>query len=168
MDSVSWTITGLTLSMLLLGAWLLWFFASPVSIYEISKDTTVDEQGKILAKFPTKALERIESGQNASIRVEFKPSSASGNGGKSIPKIITFAGIVMKIPMKEVDENGKVELSALDDEFYYLLQNNELQGVKVEVEVEVERITPFLLLQRAARELTTSSQSNALPLDSTQ
>ena len=169
MDSTSWSITGLTLSLLLLGSWMLWFFVSPVSIYEISKDVSVNEQGKIVAKFSPKALERMESGQNASIRVEFKASSASSsNGGKTIPKIMTFAGIVMKLPMMEVDENGKVELSALDDEFYYLLQNNDLQGMKVEVEVEVERVTPFVLLQRAARELTTSSQSNTLPLNSTQ
>lgn len=162
MDSMSWSITGLMISILLLGAWLIWFFFSPVSINEISKEVTVDDNGKILAKFPKKSLDRIESGQSADIRVEIKTSNSTQEGTKGISKVMNFSGIVMKVPLREVDQDGWVELAAIDDRFYGMIQNTDYRGYKYEAEVEVEKVTPFVLLQRAAREVFTSSQDNVL------
>ena len=168
MDSMRLSLSGLIITILLLSAWLGWFFLASISINEISKDVTVDVKGEIRAKFPKAAVERIESGQNASIRIEMKNPASAQNGVASMPLTITFAGIVMKKPFLMADENGNVELASIDDRFYSLIQNGSPQTFKTEVEVEVERVTPFVLLQRASRQYFTSSQVDTSQLNLTQ
>jgi hypothetical protein len=163
MDSFRFSVFGLALAAVLLVAWMAWFFLARISLYEMSKDAKLGEDGSISVKFPAERMEMIQAGQTANIQIEGKtpqngnsPESPTGTNGRAI----TAHAMVMKVQKAaEGEKEGQVDLMLID-EFYaqeLLLAASDTSPAKLMVQIEVERVAPFALIQRAARQYFAAS-----------
>ena len=158
MDSFRFSVFGLALAVVLLIAWMAWFFLARISIYEMSKDAKLGDGGSISAKFPAERMEMIQAGQTAIIQIEGK-TPPNGNGAESTSgnneRAITAQAMVMKVlKAAEGEKEGQVDLMLID-EFYaqeLLFAAGDTSPAKLMVQIEVERVAPFALIQRAARQ----------------
>lgn len=50
-----------------LGLWMAWFFAGRLSVYAISEDYTLRDDGLVLGQFPAASLPQIRPGQTAEL-----------------------------------------------------------------------------------------------------
>jgi hypothetical protein len=132
-DSYRASRIGMILAAILMLALILWFLLARVSLYEISTDVTLTQDGRLLANFSPEAQGRIQPGQTASIRLTGGPEG----------QIVTLpATVVGKDPT-----TNQVEFWAIAND----VPADVLQGnLSARVEVQVESITPARLLLRAS------------------
>ncbi|GEM_PF-1127250 len=163
MDSFQLSMTGLIFSILLVLAWMGWFFLAPISLYEASNEVKMQDDGSFLVQFPAAKVERMAAGQNAIVQFEgkFQVENKSNSGGMSVSsngveeRTLSSQALVMKVvPADKSSQQGQVELALLDDVFYNVVsqQPNGASGIKLQAQVEIESVTPFVLVQRAARQ----------------
>lgn len=164
LDGFGFSLTLLVLSVTLILAWMAWFFQAPIAIYEISRDVTVRQDGEFLARYPVSKMERMAPGQNVVFQVEgrFQNGDAVQNGnGEGEERTLTVSGIVMKIvPPERAGEDGQVEILLTDETFFEILaqQQKDASSYKYQAQVEIESITPFTIVQRAARQYFSTTQ----------
>lgn len=169
MDSFRFSTFGLAVTILLLMAWMAWFFLARISIYETSKEVKIEDNGSISVKFPAERMEMMQSGQMALVQVEGK-NLPDGNGGEGAeggePRRITAQAMVMKVQKAASGEKqGSAELMLIDEvqaEEIYQMTSSGAAG-KMLVQVEVERVAPFALIQRAARQYYAAAPGAAVP-----
>jgi hypothetical protein len=131
-DSFRPSLVGLIITILLLLAWSAWFFLAKVPLYETSREFQVRRDGSLAVTFSPQALARIRPDQAAVLRL----AETAGQGAQ------TFSAIVMDTPATD-SRTSQVELYAFSPE--------PLQpGVAGEVRVEVERVSPAMLVMRSA------------------
>lgn len=158
MDSFRFSTFGLAVTILLLIAWMAWFFLARISIYETGKDVKFEDDGSIRVQFPAERMEMLQAGQMAIVQVEGK-SVPYENGSEGLegggPRSLSAQAMVMKVQKAESgDKQGSAELMLIDEiqaEEILQMMGSPAAG-KVSVQVEVERVAPFVLIQRAARQ----------------
>ncbi len=158
MDSFRFSVFGLVIAVVLLVAWMAWFFLARISLYEVSRDAKFEEDGSISAKFPAERMESIKSGQTAIIQVEGKKPQ-NGNGiaeqGGNGERAINAQAMVMSVqPADKGEKQGSAKLMLTDElSAQEILQASAGQpAAKLMIQVEIERVAPFALIQRAARQ----------------
>ncbi|MCB0209093.1 MAG: hypothetical protein KDJ52_07180 [Anaerolineae bacterium] len=126
------TVAALVVTSLLLLAWSGWFFLAQITLYETSREFSVQHDGSLLVNFPAEALARLRPGQAATLRLT--------NGAS--PEGQSFPAQVMDIPLSD-NPTGPVEL--------FVFSPEPLQpGQSGQVQVEVEQISPAMLVLRSA------------------
>ncbi len=159
-DSNRFSMFGLLLSIILILVWMIWFFMAKIGIYEVSKDVRISEEGYAVARFQTNRIQRMEVGQPALLQIEGNfPTGTDGNSNTN--RTLTAQAFVFRItPDENTEKQALVELVATDESVYpYLYQSgNGTAGPKITVQIEIERVTPFTLVQRASRQYFAISQ----------
>lgn len=131
-DSFGPALAALIVTSLLLIAWSAWFFLAKVTLYETSREFSIQRDGSLLVNFSPEALTRLRPGQAATLRL--------ANGTTSEGQI--FSALVMDTP-EASDPNGQVEV--------YVYSPESLQpGLAGQVQVEVEHVSPAVLVLRSA------------------
>ena len=131
-DSFRPGLVGLATLILILVAWLAWFFLAPIPLYETSREFQVRRSGTLLVTFPPESLGRILPGQKAAL-------SLSGAGGH--PDQL-YSAEVMNVPGRGEDAVEVYLFSPPDA----LAQQPLPPGL---VKVEVETVSPATLLLRS-------------------
>jgi hypothetical protein len=151
------------MSILLLAAWMVWFFMARISLFEVSQEIKITKEGSMDAIFPIKAKDRVQVSQNATIRVNQTLPASPETQNNGSEKSTDIPALVMKIEADERAGRIVVNVVPLDDTYFSIFTQEDSipSGVKVQIEVEVERITPFMVVQRASRQYMNVSQ--ALP-----
>jgi hypothetical protein len=152
-DSFRPSLIGLILAMILLTAWLAWFFLARIGLYEVSQTMQVTADGIVVADFSPESKDRIWPGQPALIHLDSPPEDLPG----------TFPALVMDVtqPSQQQMQTELIALAAPDKPI--LLP----QGLRGRVEVEVERVSPATLVVHATGQLldtpsvSLSPQSNS-------
>ncbi|MEO8627699.1 MAG: hypothetical protein ABI612_06300 [Betaproteobacteria bacterium] len=152
---------GLIVAVVILGIWLGWFFLARVSVYKVANGvrleqwacTSCDTIGKAsiaVVDFPAAiALTHVRVGQTAFMHLD------------GLPRAL-YAGIraeVSSVSTQVVEGKVRVELATQpDDDAYITLRPN----LTATIEVEVERVSPAILVLRTTRRwLHMSSESEA-------
>lgn len=131
------TLLGLLLVAALLGAWLSWLFLARITLYEVSARASLIGESTAVADFPPAALGRLRPGQPARLRLDSFPWTQYG----TVPA--TVAGVAPEIR----DGRLQVELTLQP----LATSRIPLQpGLTGSAEVEVERVSPAVLVLRAA------------------
>jgi hypothetical protein len=137
-DGFRTALVGLSLGTVVLLLWLAWFFLARITLYETSQSATVSPAGEIVADFAPTALGRILPGQSALVRL-------GSNTATGLPQ--TVPAVVMKV--KDETSRGRVRA-----ELYMLDLPADLAagqtGMTGQVEVEVEYVSPAVLVMRAS------------------
>ena len=139
-DSFRASRIGLLLALVLAVALLAWFFFAQVTLYEVSTDMQVDEDGRVLALFAPEKVDRIQVGQQATVRLQLEPNQQP----------VAYPAIVFNPPA----ESGEVELLLTEGEYPPVSGSS----VKGQVEVEVEHISPLEMVLRAAGRYASPTQ----------
>jgi hypothetical protein len=151
-DSFRASLVGLFLGMLVLVLWLAWFFLARITVYETSQLATVSQAGETTADFPVTALGRILPGQSALVRL--------GGGANGVPQ--TAPAIVMDV--EDDTAGGRVRV-----ELYILEMPSDLVAGKAisnaQVDVEVEHVSPAVLVMRASGQFLNSPGLSLSPQD---
>ena len=119
---------------------LIWFFFVNVSIFITSSEVRLAGNGTIQAWFQEKDIEKLSSGQEAITRID--NSEAGGT--------ISLDSLVVDVQQ----EQSMVDLVILEGNPYVYSTDN---PGKIVVEIIVEKITPFQLLDRSIREYLESN-----------
>ena len=131
-DNFGPALAALIVTSLLLIAWSAWFFLAQVTLYETSRDFSVQRDGSLQVNFSPEALARLRPGQAATLRLT--------NGTASEEQ--TFSAQVMDIPASN-NQTGQVEL--------YVFSSEPIQpGQAGQVQVEVDHVSPAMLVLRSA------------------
>jgi len=139
-DSFRASRIGLLLALVLAVALLAWFFFAQVTLYEVSTDMQVDEDGRVLALFAPEKVDRIQVGQQATVRLQLEPNQQP----------VAYPAIVFNPPA----ESGEVELLLTEGEYPPVSGSS----VKGQAEVEVEHISPLEMVLRAAGRYASPTQ----------
>jgi hypothetical protein len=127
----------LFLVLILLGAWLAWFFLARITLYEVSRMARLVRPDMVVAEFPPSALGHIQSGQPAQLRLDGFPWTQYGTVPATVEAISAPA-----------DEGGvQVDLMLVPDSATSIPLQPGLSG---SVEIEIGRVSPAILVLRAA------------------
>ena len=69
-DRFNRSLLGLLFAVLLLTAWLGWFFFARLTIYEVSETAQLVRANKVVAVFPIATLGQIRRGQQAQLKLD--------------------------------------------------------------------------------------------------
>ncbi|MFM8321282.1 MAG: hypothetical protein ACKOC5_10235 [Chloroflexota bacterium] len=141
LDSFRAARVGLALAALNMLALLGWFFLARVTLYEVGTDLAwTQESSLVSAAFTPEALARLRHGQDATLRV-------NPGAGQAVLAVSTY---VYRLP-----ESGRQVLFVVNP---YDLPEGLRQGkLTGQVEVAVERVTPFELVMRNSGKFLSSS-----------
>ena len=136
-DGFRSTLVGLVVAIILVTAWMAWFSLAQVTLYETGQVVNVARGGEIVADFPSEARGRIHRGQAALVQFD----GDFGNQIGAIPAIVT------NVPIPGREERVEVKLYLLANIAFSGLSQDNLTG---QAQVEVEHISPAILVMRAA------------------
>lgn len=145
-DSYRASRIGMILAIVVMILLLLWFFFAKVTLFEISSDISLTEDGHVVANFPNEAIRRIKPGQPAILRAQVGPDQAT----------LTLSAIVIRTDRT----SGQAEIVVLSEEGAVIPLLEELSG---QVQVEVEYVTPATLVRRASGSYLNNSQFPVSP-----
>lgn len=132
-DNFRASIIGMILFIVILVLLIIWFFGVETTLYEHSADVKLSPNGQFTAEFTDQAMERIQSGQYAVLKVKAGGDSRS----VSVPAIVIGT---------QPESNQVVFVIVADDVPMDIFQ----EGLKGEVEVEVEYLTPAELVMQSS------------------
>lgn len=131
------SLIGLGVAFVLLIAWGSWFFLARMTIYEVSTSAVVADDGFVIADFPAAKSGRIRRGQAAWLY----PVRDGAKQPGSVP------AVVMDINESPSSEPARVKLfPVLDRDLSEILP----EGQKVRAEIEVESVSPAVLVLRTS------------------
>ncbi|MEJ2555883.1 MAG: HlyD family secretion protein [Anaerolineae bacterium] len=131
------SLLGLFLAVVLLGAWLAWFFLARVTLYEVSQTARLVRPDMVVAEFPLSTLAHIQPGQPAQLRLDGFPWTQYGSVPATVEAITTRA------------DEGRVQVDLTLDP--HSAASIPLQpGLSGSVEIEVGCVSPAILALRAA------------------
>lgn len=130
-------LTIVLVTLLLLGLWSVWFGLARVPVYETTVTAQLVNANRARALFPINAMSRIRPGQPAQLRLDDYPPTQYGY----------ILATVASIRNRLQDDQVQVELTLLPASSGLLPRRPGLTGA---AQVEVERISPFTLILRAA------------------
>ena len=142
---------GLLVAIVILAAWLGWFFLARVAVYKVAGGVKLEQwicascaeatpkASTARVEFPAAvALAHIRTGQTAYLHLDGLPRALY----PGIPATVS------NVASQVVDGNIQIELDARPDADAYVALRPNLTAT---VEVEVERVSPALLVLRTAR-----------------
>lgn len=127
----------LLLAAALLAAWAAWLGFARITLYEVSTTARLIDEAQIVAEFPPSALMRIRAGQRAYLRLDGFPAS------QYEPVAATVVSVLPDTRSGQV----KVRLVTNPDPASPIPLRGGFAGV---IEVEVEQVSPAVLVLRAA------------------
>jgi hypothetical protein len=139
-------------AMVVLAAWLGWFLFARITLYETCPNATLSASGEIVADFAPTALGRVTGGKAALMRLNTGP----GGSPQSIP------AIVMEVKDESKQGRVRVVLLALESPREIAAGQTNLIGP---VDVEVERISPAVLVLRVSGQFLNSPRVSLSPQD---
>ena len=130
-------LIGLGVALVLLIAWGCWFFLARMTIYEISVSAEVASDGFVIADFPAARPGRIRRGQAAWLYPVLDGEKQPG----SVP------AVVIDVIRSSSAEPARVKLfPVLERDQSEILA----EGQKVRVEIEVESVSPAVMVLRTS------------------
>lgn len=132
------SLAGMAVGGALLVAWAAWFVLAPITVRESTGDFRLAADGSVLAQFSPEALQRIQPGQAARLKVQ----GASGEPDRTIPAVVSET----PNPNQYWQEWGMVKLTLLTGQ-------GPGEGAAGLVEVDVQTLSPAALLLRSAERL---------------
>lgn len=134
------TAVFLLLPLLLLAAWLAWFFLATVPVYQTSSQATFTSASRLTAYFPPTALQHVQTGQAAQLRLDDFPWTTYG----------TVEATIIAVEKQVRDGLVAIELAIDDPNSSLPLQ----RGLTTQVEIETAQLAPIeLLLQTVSQRL---------------
>jgi hypothetical protein len=135
-DSFRSSLIGLSLAMVLMAAWMGWFFLARVTLYEHTDRVRITGREAAIATFPAGVEGRIKPGQLASLVFQVR--------GEDEPR--TISAIVTDVDSQSERSQVRVTLFLLWDTRAALEQQD---IVRATCEIEVEYASPATLVMRA-------------------
>lgn len=127
---------------------LLWFFLGRITLYEVSSELSLGEDGSLEAAFTQEALARLYPGQSAILRVDAGPDQP----------LVTAPALLVDVD----DRSAVAQFLVMTED----LSSSALRGdplSRAEIEVEVEYVTPATLVLRASGKYLGGSQIPVSP-----
>ena len=136
-DGHSSTLIGLLVVLLLLVVWGAWFFAAGVPIRQSSASAQVTSPRQVTATFSSDGLLGINRGQ----LVDFHPAGNIGAQNGAIPGIVTGVS---------EESSGELTVVEIALRFEHALPAPLQEGLKGQVDIELERVSPATLILMSA------------------
>jgi hypothetical protein len=133
-DSFRPSLVTLIVVSILIAAWLVWLTFAPVTLYETSQDYQLQRDGSLVVRFPAQAMARFRPGQMANL--------ALPNGANQPAK--NLAAMVADIPSRT---QNRLEPDTI--KVTLLVGGLPKDAASGEIKVEVERVSPLMLITRA-------------------
>jgi hypothetical protein len=131
------SLIGLGVALVLVIAWGCWFFLARMTMYEVSASAVVADDGFVIAEFAAARPGRIRRGQAAWLY----PIRDGAKQPGSVP------AVVIDIIESPSSEPARVKLfPVLERDLSEILP----EGQKVRVEIEVESVSPAVLVLRTS------------------
>jgi hypothetical protein len=137
-DHGRFSLLSVSVAIVLVLLWGLWFFIPSVTIYATGNLVKINRDGNLVAQFASHDRDRLQPGQAAKIRL---PTAQPKQGA-------SLSATLLEIAPTEADDHIEVILysTSYDTNDMKLL----VPGNSSQVEVEVETISPALLLMRVS------------------
>lgn len=153
-DSFRASVVGLSLGMVVLLLWLGWFFLARITVYETSQNATMSAAGEVVAYYGPTALGRVLPGQSALVRI-------AGGTATGLPQ--TLPAVVMDVKEESSRARVRVDLYALDLPADLMIGQTGLAG---QADIEVEYVSPAVLVMRASGQFLQAPGVALSPQDS--
>lgn len=131
-DSYRASLVGILLASAIMLALVVWFFSARITLFEISNSVSMTEDGHLMVRFPAESMARLRQGQPAVLRV----TSGSDQSVTPLPAMV--------FTIQPGSNDVEIILTANE-----IPENLFAQGIKGQVQVEAEYITPAVLVMRA-------------------
>jgi hypothetical protein len=128
------SLWGISVAILLLIVWLIWFFTPSVTVYANGRLIKLTRSGTLVAEVPAQESRHLRAGQTARIYPQ----------GTTNPQQ-TLPATVQEVVTHSIDDQVQIILYP-DGE----VKRRFVEGVNGAVQVEVESISPAILLLRAS------------------
>jgi hypothetical protein len=139
-------VIGLVLAILTLIALIAWLFLARVTLYQTSTSAVLNQDGQVVAGFPSEVFSQIQPGQSALLRL--------GQGSDQRP---------VTIPLIVFDTQGGEDSVILVISDYSDLPALPAGEVEGRVDVETDTTSPFELLLRASGKFLSQGRIPASP-----
>jgi hypothetical protein len=136
-DSFHASLMGLGVALVLLIAWGSWFILARMTVYEVSTSALVASNGVVIADFPSTQPGRIRRGQAAWLY------PVQGNAKQSV----NVPAVVFGFIRSPSAEPAQVKLFPVGEQD---LRDILPEGQKVRVEIEVESVSPAVMVLRTS------------------
>ncbi|HJW84808.1 MAG TPA: HlyD family secretion protein, partial [Anaerolineae bacterium] len=136
-DNFRTQLLGLLFAAILFAMWAVWFFFAQVGVYEVSQAARLHSPTQAIADFPAATFGRIRPGQPARLRLAAFPWTQYG----------TLSATVATVDYDVDSDSVRVGLDLAPG------ANSAIRlepGLRGNVEVEIERVSPAVLAVRAA------------------
>jgi hypothetical protein len=137
-DSFLSVLIGVTIALVILITWGIWFFFAQVTMYEKSQSARIIDGEIVVAEFPTQLLHSIQPKRPARLYLD----GAIGQQVGIISAIVTDV-----TNPSQTEPTGQVKLFAFVDINSPIRLQKELTG---QVEIEVEHLSPAQLVMRVS------------------
>jgi hypothetical protein len=150
-DGFQGSLIGAVLAMVLLSAWLAWFFLATVTIYEASETMVVSETyTTVAADFPLETQGRIKRGQSALLHFE----GAAGPHLGAVPALVT------EVETRPEEDRLHAKLYPFWSIDPTDIPPEDLVGT---ARIEVDRISPAMLVLQATGQFIDTAQIRTSP-----
>ncbi len=129
---------------------LIWFFLGRITLYEVSQDLNLNNEGRLEAVFSQEAFKRLYPGQSAILRIDAGPDQP----------LVTIPALLVDVEKS----TGVAQFLMMSDDLPLDEITGDLEG-KAEIEVEVEYVSPAALVLRASGKYLGGSQIPVSPQD---
>jgi hypothetical protein len=156
-DGFRTTLVVLILAILLLMVWAVWFFLTKTTLYETGNVVSVEKDGTIIADFSPEAFGRIQAGQLAILHINQTSNDRAG----SLPAVVTDVPHIppqeqFRVTLYPRPRRGAESASGERRQLMSPIRtySDALVALEddsaVQVEVEVERVSPAVLAMRTS------------------
>jgi len=153
-DSSYANLVGLSIAILLIILWLLWFFLAPITLYTTGTIVQVTRSDSIIATFPQQAVDQIHPNQHARVWPQLVTSTeASADTQEQSDQSISAT--VLEILGSTDNNQILVELHGRWNRATanFISDSETRDAVVGTVEIEVETVSPATLVSRASGQL---------------
>ena len=145
-DSYRASLVGILLASVILLVLVVWFFTAHITLYEVSTSLSLTEDGLLMARFPAESMARIRPGQAAIVRLTVGSDQS----------VVSLPAVVFDVEPGSND----VEIAITADD---VPENLLSGGIKGQVDVEADYVTPSTLVMRAMGKYLTRPQLSTSP-----
>lgn len=159
-DKGRFSFTAILIALVILGAWLLWFFLAPIPVYETGKVVGTQRDGRLIAHFPARTLAQLRPGQigyiqhwdqHAGQSADQNEARYAGQQTATVSQVLaTVREGQIEVILYPAYQEGGIGHSVFDGARETDAATDALAEGNIEITVAVDHISPAVLVLRSS------------------
>lgn len=151
-DKGRFSFIAIVIALIILVAWLLWFFLAPIPVYETGTVVGTQRDGNLIAHFPARTLAQLRPGQVGYIQVgDQTEARVAGQQTATVSQVLaTVRDGQIEVILHPTYQEGGIGHSVFNGARESDAAADALADGTVEITVAVDQISPAILVLRSS------------------